>query len=196
MRRAVRTPDSPSRAALTLAAREGAAPVGVVRYGLGERRDVGVGLTGTSAELSFRQAVPLDDAGRGHVVFGVSPVVRWRVDPGSEVADPASAGGRTSGVGFGAQLPILLTRTFSGVYDLWGGLRLAVEGARGRVDGERTGAMVYRAGAVFGLGIGLKTLAVLVEIAADYEQVDFEREGVASVSDLILTPAFALRVRL
>jgi hypothetical protein len=198
MRRAVRTPDSPSRAALTLAAREGATPVGVFRYGLNARRDVGLAVAGTAAELAFRQALPLDAAGQGHLLVAISPMIRWvrGTDPESTTGTAPPASGDAVAIAVGGQLPLLLTRTFSGVYDLWGGLRVGVEHARGRVGGERTSATVYRAGAVVGVGLGFKTVAVLMEVAADYEHVDFEREGRGSVSDLVLTPAFALRIRL
>ncbi len=189
LRRAAQ-PGSAEADLLTLAGREGAVPVLAARLGLTRRMDLGLTVAGSAASVAARLSLPLDDAGAASLLLGVAPEARWTGPQGFSAS------------GLGTDVFALLTRSFSGVYEVWAGVRfglLAVSGAglerpSGPVDAS---ALVLRAGGVFGLALGLKTVTGLFELAADYESYSGRLGDThAGARGLALTPAFALRVRL
>ncbi len=175
---------------LALAGRGGVVPVAVARVGIGRALDIGLTVAGSGASIATRLTVPLDANAAGALLFGVAPGVRWA---GPEGLD---------GVGLGADVFALISRSVSGIYEAWAGLHagLLAASARGTRPGAEpleASALGVRAGAVVGLSLGLKTLTGMLELAADYEHYAGEIGGRrASVRGLSLTPAFALRVRL
>jgi len=183
-------PDTTESDLLALAGRGGASPVATTRVGLSDSLDLGLTVAGGAANVALRLTVPLDDAGAGALLFGVAPGVRWS---GAEGLD---------GVGFDGDVYALISRSVSGIYEAWAGLRAGILAAAGAL--ERPGltpldasALGVRAGAVVGLALGLKTFSGMLELAADYERYAGEVGGRrAAASGFSLTPAFALRVRL
>ena len=183
-------PGSAEENLLSLAGREGIVPVAVARIGLTPRMDLGLTAAGSAASVAARFTVPLDDAGAGALLLGVAPEVRWAGPQG------------ISGVGLGTDFFAVISRSFSGVYEVWAGLRMGLMAASGS-GAERPEAALeasafgVRAGGLIGLALGMKTITGLFELAADYEsysgQVSGRRAAVRGVS---LTPTFALRLRL
>ncbi len=183
-------PGATEASLLALAGRGGAAPVAASRVGLSETLDLGLTVTGGAANLALRLTVPLDDAGAGALLLGVAPGVRWI---GADGLD---------GAGFDADVYALVSRSVSGIYEAWAGLRAGMLGASGTLTQPGSAprdasALGVRAGAVVGLALGLKTFGGMFELAADYERYAGELGGRrAAAGGFSLTPAFALRVRL
>jgi hypothetical protein len=183
-------PSANESALLALGGRGGAAPVAATRVGLNETLDLGLSVAGGGANLALRLTVPLDDAGAGALLFGVAPGVRW---VGAEGLD---------GAGFDADVYALVSRSVSGIYEAWAGLRAGMLAAGGTLTqpagaSRDISAFGVRAGAVVGLALGLKTFGGMFELAADYERYAGELGGRrAAAGGFSLTPAFALRVRL
>jgi hypothetical protein len=172
------------RSLLTLLGREGVAPVEGARIGLSDHVDVGVLVSATSVALGARRAFVLDEDTR--IVLGLTPRMGFLT------------GDDARGLSFGVDVPAVLALNFAGIYEVWTGIRAGIDSATGRV-GEVTDLSMtgIRAGAVLGVSAGFRTLAVLVELAADYE---WWRGSVganaSSLSGVVLTPAFAIRIRL
>jgi len=186
LRRAAQ-PSSAESDLLSLAGREGIVPVAVARIGVGRRMDLGLTVAGSAASVAVRFTVPLDDAGRGSLLLGVAPEVRWAGPQGLD------------GVGLGADVFAVVSRSFSGVYEVWTGLRMGLLAGSGHVADRdiEASALGVRAGGLIGLALGLKTVTGMFELALDYESYTGEVGGRrASVRGLALTPAFALRIRL
>lgn len=175
---------------LTLAGREGIVPLVATRIGVSRRMDLGVMVAGSAASVAVRVTVPLDEEGKASLLLGFAPEVSWA---GSQGYD---------GVGLGGDLFAVLSRSFSGVYEVWAGVRLglgAVSGSGSERLAEPIDASAFgvRAGGLIGLALGLKTVTGLLELAADYESYSGEIGGRrASARGVSLTPAFALRIRL
>lgn len=153
----------------------GVVPVTSYRRGIGPHTDVGVMVAGPLARLDLRQQLELsEDIVRVVLTGSIAPYA-----------------GAIDGVapGYGADLPLLFAVDADSLVELWIGPRLGVERAQTEGLGWATG---LRAGGVVGLAFGFRHLHALVELTAQYEawwsRVD--RDGV------VLTPAFALRLRL
>lgn len=175
---------------LTLTGREGIVPVVAARIGLTRTMDVGLTVAGSAASVATRFTVPLDDEGASALLLGVAPEVHWTGPHGFSAA------------GIATDLFAVLSRSFSGVYELWVGARLGLLATSGR-DAEHPGgslavsALGLRAGGVLGLALGLKTVTGIFELGADYETYSGKLGGRhASARGVSLTPAFALRIRL
>lgn len=175
---------------LGLAGREGIVPVVATRIGISRRVDLGVTVAGSAASVAGRFTLPLDDKGAVALMLGVAPEVRWT---GVE---------NFSGVGLGTDAFAVLSRSFSGVYEVWAGVRVGlvtVSGKGPELPGGPVDASAFglRAGGVFGLALGMKTITGLLELAVDYENYSGEiASRRASARGVSLTPAFALRIRL
>lgn len=148
-------------------ARGGAVPVAWSRLGLGEVFDMSLGVAGSTIGLEMRSMWKLDEA--GEMRLGGA----WRLGFDAE------------GRSYGTELPVLLGFGFD-LYELWLGGRFGL--AYG-VDDE----MIGSAGAVVGLAVGIPPVHGMVELTAAYEEAIFFPEG--DVHRVVLTPAFALRVR-
>lgn len=164
----------------------GAAPVAAARYGLRQDLDIGIAVSTTQAAIPARLAFELDSIGRGRLLVGVTPTAGWL-----GAAD-------TRGHSFGVQVPVLAAIQISGVYEGWAGLRVGVDYASGSLEDD-TAARAVRAfaGGVVGFSVGFRLIAVLAELAVDYERWTGSARGAnAGFAGVALTPAFAVRLRL
>jgi hypothetical protein len=164
----------------------GVAPVAFVRHGLTDDVDLGVEAAGSSLLLSLRGQLRHRSGLR--LIGGVAPYVGLVHDDGTAVR----AGGA---------LPIGIAFDAFSVLEAWLGARIAVEHVTGEMgpDAAAQSASLtgLRAGGVVGIAAGFRRLHVLVELGVDYEHwtgaladSSIERSGV------VLTPGFALRLRL
>lgn len=169
---------------LTLLGREGVTPTGSFRYGVSEYVDVGATVSATTLALTARRSFVLDEDTR--IIVGLQPRGGWL------------SGDDAHGYLFGANVPLVLGRNFGGVYEFWAGISVGIDRAAGRVGGTNdVSSTGFRTGAVVGLSVGLRTIAALVELAADYEWWNGKQGSTsAAMNGLVLTPAFALRIRL
>lgn len=169
---------------LTLLGREGVSPVESVRYGLSDRVDVGATLSATSLSLGARRGFVLGEDTR--ILLGLTPHVGWLT------------GDDAHGMSLGIDVPAVLALNFGGVYEIWTGVRVGIDHASGRVGAiDDLNVTGFRAGGVLGLAVGLRTVAALVELAADYEWWRGTSGGnTTALSGVVLTPAFAIRIRL
>jgi hypothetical protein len=175
---------------LTLAGREGVVPVLATRIGLTPTMDLGLTIAGSAASVAARFTIPLDDAEKGALLLGIAPTVCWTGPQGFSAA------------GFGTDLFAVFSRSFSGIYEVWAGVRAGILAASGKGLERAAGplevsAVGLRAGGLVGLALGLKTVTGLFELALDYETYSGSIGGRgASARGVSLTPAFALRIRL
>lgn len=172
----------------------GVVPVAAARYGLREHLDLGIVAAGTGLRFDVRaETVLRQGTTRVALVYGLGPTYGYVVPVGSE-----------SGYGhrLGLEPVASLSVDFGGLYDVWVGPRVSVDGLLGRFE-DATGTlrdargMRLDAGGVFGLAAGLRRVHAFVEITALYERwwgsqggVGFDRHG------LVLLPAFGLRLRI
>lgn len=181
--------DDPVVDGLREASGGGVAPVAYTRLGLVDRMDFGLMASGTTLRLDVRRERVLEeDTTRRAFVFAVAPFVGFLPDVGE-------IDGR--GTRFGIDVPMTYGLDIGGVYDVWVGPRLAIEGIRGDFASGTTNVpvsmLMVRAGGVFGLAAGFRRVHAMFELGIDWEQ-QF-RDG-ASRGGFVLTPAFALRVRI
>jgi hypothetical protein len=125
-------------------------------------------------------------------VYGVAPFV-VSVDGGGEEGGQATR--------FGVDITLTYAVDFGGVYEFRLGARAGVEGVRGSLglDGSRQNVRARKlyAGGLFGLALGFRRVHILLELTAAYERW-FGSHGSVSLDrgGLVLTPAFALRLRI
>lgn len=175
----------------------GVVPAAYARYGLPNGFDLGVLAAGTLFRLELRKERVLDeDTTRPSFVYGVAPFAGY-VGPAEE--------GDGQGHRLGLELPIAYAVEFGGVYEAWVGARAAVErvhgdffsdpGTGGSLEGA-TGLGV-RGGAVLGVSLGFRRVHTLLELTGSYERWWVEHAGQdLDRGGFVLTPAFALRIRI
>ena len=164
----------------------GGAPVAFVRHGIGDDADIGAEIAGSSAHFTLRGQLHLPSGLR--VMAGLAPHVGY-------------VGGDGNAVRAGGTIPIVLAIDVFSIYEVWLGVRVGLEhvvgelGPEGAVDAVSVTGL--RTGGVVGLAVGFRRFHVLVELAVDHElwtgslgSISIERSGV------VLTPAFAFRLRL
>ncbi len=170
----------------------GIVPVAVFRRGLTRHLDLGVMVAGPLARLELRGEVGAREA-------STRPTWIWTAAP--FVGGVPDRNGSGHGVRFGFDAPFVRAIDFGGIYDLWVGPRVGLEGVRGRFEGD-LGAddgwqVSLRAGAVFGLAVGFRRLHALLEVTVAWEQQWGELQGIdLARGGLVLVPAFGLRARL
>lgn len=159
----------------------GAAPSVVARHGLGRQVDLGLEASGTTARLMLRGQV---GDGMARLVAGIAP----HVGVGHEGGELVRAGGT---------VPLTLAIDVLSLYEVWVGARVGVEHLAGTAVGVGISMTGIRTGGVVGLGVGFRRFMVLAELGIDHElwtgtisDTSIERNG------LVLTPAFAVRLRL
>ncbi len=155
-----------------------------MRYGFGDNADIGVTLASSALTFAGRYTFGVSDTTR--IILGLSPSV------GRLMSDDAS------GTYYGITLPAVVSFDLGGVYELWTGARIGLDRATGNVAAESMLAMTgFRVGGVVGLALGFRTIAALIELAADYESwTGATPLTEAKMSGIVLTPAFAIRIRL
>lgn len=180
---AVRVPvgDLANEPALENVGPGGVVPAAFVRHGIGRNADLGLEVAGSSARGMLRGML---GGGMARFVGGIAPHVGLAHEDGDLLR-------------VGGTVPITLSVDVLSLYELWIGARIAVDYLTGTVRGEAISMTGLRTGGVIGLGVGFRRLLVLVELGIDHElwsgtvsDISIERNG------LVLTPAFAIRLRL
>ncbi len=170
----------------------GVAPIGFVRWGFLRRWDVGLFVSGSTARLELMGEVRLSTFMR--VIGGIAPYGGYAWGQ----ARQGTGGGE--GWRLGGLIPLALALDVGGIVEGWIGGRVGFEHAEGMVgvDTMRTAGHLsaFRGGLMVGMGLGLRRLHILGELAVDYEYwrgaldgIPIERQGIA------LTPGFAMRLR-
>lgn len=189
---------SPQRV-LALAQPQGVAPFGAFRKGLSSNTDLGVLCAPFMCRADLKFSHTLRDK---HTWVGVmaapGPYLGTLRQLDNDAAD-------VNGLRTGLELPLLLGVDFGGIYETWLGLRMSAEWAQGsvrlkdEVDSTQSdvSALGVRGGAVWGVGVGFRRVHALVELSAHYEWWDATVEdNNATLGGWVLTPAFALRLRM
>jgi len=180
---AVRVPvgDLASEPLLSEVSPGGVAPSGFARHGLGPNADLGIEISGSSARAMLRGQV---GAGMARLVGGIAPHVGLAHSDGELVR-------------VGGTIPLTLSIDLFSLYEVWIGARIAVEHLTGSVQAASISMTGLRTGGVVGMAVGFRWLWLLVELGVDHElwsgtvsDTSIERNG------LVLTPAFAVRVRM
>ena len=179
------TDPAPTQRLIAFGAPGGAVPLVALRHGLGPRLDFGLAASGSTVTAEVRGREPVSSFS---LVYGIQAL-----------------GGLAAGDGLagrvGGTVPVALAIDVFSVVQAWFGLRVGIEHVRGDLDGpagsgplELTG---LRTGGALGIAVGFRRFFVFIELAADHEAwwgtvtgTSIERNG------LVLTPAFALAVRL
>ena len=170
----------------------GVVPVAYLRHGISRTWDFGLLVAGTTFRAAFRHETLLSDGStRYALVSAVAPYGGWTE------TDEAS-GGRV-----GLDVPITYGIEFGGVYEFWVGPRIGVEHVRGSVTfddqaGLSASATALKGGGIVGMALGVRRIHVLVELTAQWEQwfTDTPSDASSRRGAVVLTPAFAVRVRL
>ncbi len=176
---------------LELAGPGGIAPAGAARVGLSREVDLGLVVSGATGRAEVRYGTQLGQL-RAHVgLAGFGGYATTTLD---------TMGAQGSGWRAGVLVPLTLSFEVAGVLEAWLGARFALERAEGTLGpmsaNARATAWGARGGGVVGLALGFRRVHVLAELAVDGEwwsgataDLAYEKAGV------VLTPAFALRVR-
>ncbi|MEM9072206.1 MAG: hypothetical protein AAGE52_27110 [Myxococcota bacterium] len=182
---------SESRARATADA-GGVVPVAVGRYGLTRHLDLGLMVAGSVVRLDLRGEFGVTEGStRSTWVWSIAPY-------GGYIGDRDDAG---SGARFGLDIPLAYAIDFGGLYDVWIGPRIGIEGIVGSYDqgtGRESASLVaLRGGAMIGMAAGFRRVHAFLEVTVAWEQqwgshddLELDRGGV------VLIPAFGLRVRI
>lgn len=164
----------------------GVVPVAFVRHGVTRDVDLAVEAAGSTLRLGVRGQLRLP---RGLVLMaGLTPHVGAAVDDGAAVR-------------FGGSLPVGLAIDLFSLIEAWLAARVAVEHAVGEVGSSaaaRSASVTgLRTGGVVGIAVGFRRVHVLLELGVDHE-LWLGSVGDTSIgrTGVVLTPAFALRIRL
>jgi hypothetical protein len=178
----------PARELTTFGASGGAAPVAAVRHGLNEDVDLGVEAVGSSMRVTLRGQIPI---GPAFLIGGISP------EGGLVYSDPRE--GTMGGSAFrgGATVPLLFALDLFSLYELWIGPRFGLAHIGGDSAGRSVAFTGLRAGGVVGMAVGFRRIHLLADLAIDYEHWCGSLGGTGVERDaLVLTPAFAIRIRI
>ncbi len=201
---------------------EGVAPWLSMRVGLGHHTEAGLTYSGRSARADGRYALESEEfalsAGAG-VSARLKQLRDESLQPSQgQTVQTGTFGDAVPGVdttavgGFGADIPITFGyRAAGGIAQTWLTLRAGYERLSGNLLIQRSAtgarqeaplnAALLNLGAAFGLQVGIETLSVALEVAADWRVIDGDVDIAAGgqntlslrTSGLVLTPAAALR---
>jgi hypothetical protein len=154
-----------------------------VRHGLTPRLDLGAEIAGSMARAQVRGRL-----GR----------VRLARFIGGASAHVGLAQEDARAVRVGGSVPFVIGFDLLSVFEVWLGVRAAVDYLGGTSElGTSLDLITVRTGGVVGMAVGFRRVHLLVELGIDHElwlgnvnDSGIERGG------LVLTPAFALRIRL
>jgi len=167
--------------ALSFGAPGGATPVAFVRHGLGPRADLGVEATASSARGHLRGRLPL---GTVSFLYGIAPHVGVAHD-------------ETSAVRVGGTVPLVIALDLFSLYEAWIGARITVEHIAGDLGPSSVSLTGLRTGGVVGLAVGFRRFHVMMELGVDHELWTGSLGDISiGANGLVLTPAFAVRLRL
>ncbi len=172
----------------------GVVPAAYARYGLPHHLDLGLLAAGTLFRLELRREHVIEEGTtRPTFLYGLAPYAAY---VGSK--DDDGQGHR-----LGLELPLAYAVELGGVYEIWAGARVAVERIHGEFFRSDAGGQVgatgfgFRGGAVLGMALGFRRVHTLLELTAAYERYWVEHGGVSlDRGGFVLTPAFALRIRI
>jgi hypothetical protein len=172
----------------------GIVPAAYARYGLPHHLDLGLMAAGTLFRLELRREHVIEEGTtRPTFIYGLAPYAAYI----------GGRDGEGQGHRLGLEVPLAYAVELGGVYEVWGGARLAIERIHGdffRTDaGAEVGAngLSLRAGAVLGMALGFRRVHTLIELTASYERFFIEHGGESlDRGGFVLTPSFALRVRI
>ncbi len=169
----------------------GVIPVAASRYGIGQHWDLGVQVAGTTLRLEGRREFVLrESVNRPSAITGFAGWGGWI---------PGDDGG--NGYRVGAEVPVFLGVEFGGLYEVWGGVRVAAEHVGGTfLKNEqlaRAAVWAARAGPVVGFAAGFRRVHAFIELSTFYEGW-FGEHGNTSIrrSGVVFVPAWGLRLRL
>jgi hypothetical protein len=169
----------------------GVVPMAYGRYGLADRWDLGLMVSGATVRAEIRhERVLAEGTTRKALVVGMAPYGGWIPD-----RDQSGGGGR---VGF--EVPFAFGVEIGGIYELWLGARGSGEYVFGdfQVAGseQRASGAGLRAGPVIGMALGIRRIHVLVELTAAYEHWFIDHAGTSlDRGGFVLIPGFGVRLR-
>ncbi|MCC6873892.1 MAG: hypothetical protein IT378_06220 [Sandaracinaceae bacterium] len=167
----------------------GATPLALVRYGLSDQVELGVESLGAGGRLTLRAQLPSE--GMLRLLVGLAPEAAavW-----SEPREGTQGGSAFRG---GVSLPILLAIDVLSLFEVWLGPRWGALHVAGDSAGRAVSLTGMRTGGVVGLAVGFRRVHVMVELAVDHEYwTGHLASAYVERHALVLTPAFAVRLRL
>lgn len=170
----------------------GVVPMAYGRYGIGERWDLGLMVSGTTVKVEARyERVIQEGTTRSSLVVGLAPYGGWIPE-----RDQSGSGGR---VGF--EVPFIYGVEIGGVYELWFGARGSGEYVFGdfQVSGsqQKASGAGLRLGPVIGMALGVRRVHALIELTAAYEYWFIDHAGTSlDRGGFVLIPGFGIRLRL
>ena len=169
----------------------GVVPMAYGRYGLAERWDLGLMVSGATVRAEARyERVLQEGTTRKALVVGMAPYGGWIPD-----RDGSGRGGR---VGF--EVPFVFGAEIGGIYEIWFGARGSGEYVFGdfQIAGsaERASGAGLRIGPVIGMALGVRRVHALVELTTAYEYWFIDHAGASlDRGGFVLIPGFGIRVR-
>ena len=169
----------------------GVVPMAYGRYGLADRWDLGLMVSGATVRAEVRyERVLTEGTTRKALVVGMAPYGGWIPD-----RDQSGGGGR---VGF--EVPFAFGVEIGGIYEIWLGARGSGEYVFGdfQIAGseQRASGAGLRAGPVVGMALGIRRIHVLVELTAAYEHWFIDHAGTSlDRGGFVLIPGFGVRLR-
>ena len=169
----------------------GVVPMAYGRYGLAEKWDLGLMVSGTTVRAEARyESLLQQGTTRTVLMVGLAPYGGWIPE-----RDQSGRGGR---VGF--EIPFTFGVEIGGIYEVWVGARASAEGVFGDFliagsDQRASGAGV-RAGPVLGMALGVRRIHALVELTTAYEYWFIDHAGTSlNRGGFVLIPGFGVRFR-
>ncbi|MBW2508618.1 MAG: hypothetical protein JRE81_08315 [Deltaproteobacteria bacterium] len=169
----------------------GVVPMAYGRYGLADRWDLGLMVSGATVRAEVRyERVLTEGTTRKALVVGMAPYGGWIAE-----RDQSGGGGR---VGF--EVPFAFGVEIGGIYEIWLGARGSGEYVFGdfQIAGseQRASGAGLRAGPVVGMALGIRRIHVLVELTAAYEHWFIDHAGTSlDRGGFVLIPGFGVRLR-
>lgn len=169
----------------------GVVPMAYGRYGLADKWDLGLMVSGATVRAEARyESVLQQGTTRTVLMLGLAPYGGWIPD-----RDQSGSGGR---VGF--EIPFTFGVEIGGIYEIWIGARASAEGVFGdfRISGSdaRASGAGVRAGPVVGMALGVRRIHALVELTTAYEYWFIDHAGTSlDRGGFVLIPGFGVRLR-
>ena len=169
----------------------GVVPMAYGRYGLAERWDLGLMVSGATVRAEARyERVLQEGTTRKALVVGMAPYGGWIPD-----RDRSGRGGR---VGF--EVPFVFGAEIGGIYEIWIGARGSGEYVFGdfqiAASKQRASGAGLRIGPVIGMALGVRRVHALVELTAAYEHWFIDHAGTSlDRGGFVLIPGFGIRFR-
>lgn len=184
--------DKESFEALRYSESGGMSPLFATRLPVTRQMDASLRFAGSAIRIDTRYSFRVIEQLR--LIGSLAPYIGWlpQRDPLTEKT------GR--GIRYGIDVPWVLGFSIAGIYEVWSGLHVGLDGIDGSIDNadHRThlSGQGVRPGAIVGFAAGFRHFHTLVELTVDYEWWEFgQEENHRTISGISLTPAFAIRLR-